>query len=652
MTCGHEIAWYDNVPRPLVAAAARTLPLVRRADPARYPAVELVTALLVAGCVWKFGAPRRGARRRRSSASRSSRSRRPTSSTGSSRTGSSCPPRRSCSSRRPRSTRRPSGRSRALGASGFLFARRARLSGRHGDGRREARAAARRDARARRSPVAMMLGMVAALVPAVVLLARHGAAARKMKIPFGPFLALGGVVALFCGPRSSSTLLVAVPCIGRSRANARRAAVPIPRSRDRRDATQNAGTGAVEPRRCRAAAGRAPAPLGRPARLGLGLGGQATASRASSCSSTCSRRPASSRRTSSRSRAAAPAQTGSFSQRARRRGPRVERGRRAHARRAAPPAARRPRGDRRRRRGREAHPAATCSSASSRSRTRSTATSCASRSPTRRTSTGIDELRLATRHQIEFGVALARRHRSPSCAGSAAPSRRSSSREDALVAIVERGGARATRRRPRGRRRHLRRAARPARQLDHLPGGRGRRQRHPLRAAGGRAHRPLPDRRRAARGAADPEAALAPGVTTRLKVLAKLDIAERRKPQDGRISLNAAAAGRMLDIRVATLPTVEGESVVMRLLDKSRRRRRSRSSASRTTMRDAAARDHPPGRPARCSSPARPAPASRRRSTRRSPRSTGPRSTSSRSRTRSSTGSPASTRCRSTSAPA
>jgi type IV pilus assembly protein PilB len=64
---------------------------------------------------------------------------------------------------------------------------------------------------------------------------------------------------------------------------------------------------------------------------------------------------------------------------------------------------------------------------------------------------------------------------------------------------------------------------------------------------------------------------LTPGVTTRLKVLAKMDIAERRKPQDGRISLNAAAAGRMLDIRVATLPTVEGEKLVMRLLDKSRK---------------------------------------------------------------------------------
>jgi len=64
---------------------------------------------------------------------------------------------------------------------------------------------------------------------------------------------------------------------------------------------------------------------------------------------------------------------------------------------------------------------------------------------------------------------------------------------------------------------------------------------------------------------------LAAGVTTRLKVLAKLDIAERRKPQDGRIALNAQAAGRMMDIRVAVLPTVEGESITMRLVDKSKK---------------------------------------------------------------------------------
>jgi leader peptidase (prepilin peptidase)/N-methyltransferase len=48
-------------------------------------------------------------------------------------------------------------------------------------------------------PVAMMIGMIAALVPSIVLLVRHGSAARKMGIPFGPFLALGGIIGLFAG---------------------------------------------------------------------------------------------------------------------------------------------------------------------------------------------------------------------------------------------------------------------------------------------------------------------------------------------------------------------------------------------------------------------------------------------------------------------
>jgi len=48
-------------------------------------------------------------------------------------------------------------------------------------------------------PVALMVGMLSALVPSAVLFARHGGAARKMGIPFAPFLALGGVVALFAG---------------------------------------------------------------------------------------------------------------------------------------------------------------------------------------------------------------------------------------------------------------------------------------------------------------------------------------------------------------------------------------------------------------------------------------------------------------------
>jgi leader peptidase (prepilin peptidase)/N-methyltransferase len=48
-------------------------------------------------------------------------------------------------------------------------------------------------------PVALMIGMLSALVPSVVLFARHGARARKMAIPFGPFLAFGGIVCLFAG---------------------------------------------------------------------------------------------------------------------------------------------------------------------------------------------------------------------------------------------------------------------------------------------------------------------------------------------------------------------------------------------------------------------------------------------------------------------
>ncbi len=57
------------------------------------------------------------------------------------------------------------------------------------------------------------------------------------------------------------------------------------------------------------------------------------------------------------------------------------------------------------------------------------------------------------------------------------------------------------------------------------------------------------------------------GVVSRLKIMADLDIAERRRPQDGRISLRAN--GKAVDLRISTLPTVFGEKVVMRILDKS-----------------------------------------------------------------------------------
>jgi type IV pilus assembly protein PilB len=58
------------------------------------------------------------------------------------------------------------------------------------------------------------------------------------------------------------------------------------------------------------------------------------------------------------------------------------------------------------------------------------------------------------------------------------------------------------------------------------------------------------------------------GVISRLKVMSEINIAERRIPQDGRMSLNVS--GKPIDLRIATLPTVNGEKVVMRILDKGR----------------------------------------------------------------------------------
>jgi type IV pilus assembly protein PilB len=57
------------------------------------------------------------------------------------------------------------------------------------------------------------------------------------------------------------------------------------------------------------------------------------------------------------------------------------------------------------------------------------------------------------------------------------------------------------------------------------------------------------------------------GVISRLKIMSDIDIAERRKPQDGRMSVSHG--GRQIDLRVATLPTVWGEKIVMRILDNS-----------------------------------------------------------------------------------
>lgn len=64
-----------------------------------------------------------------------------------------------------------------------------------------------------------------------------------------------------------------------------------------------------------------------------------------------------------------------------------------------------------------------------------------------------------------------------------------------------------------------------------------------------------------------PKRALAPLLVSRIKVMSKLDIAEKRIPQDGRISLRVG--GREVDVRVSTMPSANGERIVLRLLDKN-----------------------------------------------------------------------------------
>ena len=113
----------------------------------------------------------------------------------------------------------------------------------------------------------------------------------------------------------------------------------------------------------------------------------------------------------------------------------------------------------------------------------------------------------------------------------------------------------------------------------------------------------------------EPPRALHAALVSRVKVMASLDIAEKRLPQDGRITLRIA--GRPVDVRVSTLPTGHGERVVLRLLDKQQgrldlgsprheRRHRARRWTSWCARRTAS-----------CSSPGRPARARRRRCTRR-----------------------------------
>ena len=197
MSCGSELAWYDNVPVASWLWLRGRCRSCGTSISARYPAVELATAALVAACFVKFGfsgeaflaaffcvvlvalsaidlehriVPNRIVVPAAVVVLLAQTALNPS----------------------------PEWLLGALGASGFLFV--AALAYPAGMGMGDVKLALLLGAMlGRLVGVGLMVGMVAALVPSVFLLARHGSAARKMGIPFAPFLALGALIALFFG---------------------------------------------------------------------------------------------------------------------------------------------------------------------------------------------------------------------------------------------------------------------------------------------------------------------------------------------------------------------------------------------------------------------------------------------------------------------
>jgi leader peptidase (prepilin peptidase)/N-methyltransferase len=197
MSCREQIRWYDNIPLVSYAALRGRCRHCGVRIPWVYPAVELLTAVLIAGCVLAFGLSAEAAV-----------------------TAFFCAVLVTVSAidleRRIIPNRivvpatvivllantardvSPQWILGGLAASGFLLV--AALIYPAGMGMGDVKLALLMGAALGKTVgVALLAGMFASMVPSIVLFARHGKAARKMGIPFGPFLALGSVVALFWG---------------------------------------------------------------------------------------------------------------------------------------------------------------------------------------------------------------------------------------------------------------------------------------------------------------------------------------------------------------------------------------------------------------------------------------------------------------------
>jgi leader peptidase (prepilin peptidase)/N-methyltransferase len=197
MGCGTELAWYDNLPLASYVLLRGRCRWCKIRISALYPAVELVTALLVVACVWKFGLSGDAAIAGFFCAVL-------VAVTATDLTHRIIPNRIVLPATvvvlAAQTAIHPSRVwvLAALGASGFLFA--AALAYPAGMGMGDVKLALLMGAALGKTvSIAMLGGMLFALVPSLYLLARHGQKARKMGIPFGPFLALGSVLALFAG---------------------------------------------------------------------------------------------------------------------------------------------------------------------------------------------------------------------------------------------------------------------------------------------------------------------------------------------------------------------------------------------------------------------------------------------------------------------
>jgi leader peptidase (prepilin peptidase)/N-methyltransferase len=197
LACGATLAWYDNVPLLSYALLRGRCRRCRTMIPFREPAVEIATGLLFAGCVLAFGLTIEALAAAVFAAAlivvtATDLERR-------------IVPNRvvlpafvAVLALRTIDTPSPEWAFAALAAAGFLLL--AALAYPGGMGMGDVKLALLLGAMLGRTvSVALMLAIFLAFVPSLVLLARHRSAARKYAIPFAPFLAAGGIVALFAG---------------------------------------------------------------------------------------------------------------------------------------------------------------------------------------------------------------------------------------------------------------------------------------------------------------------------------------------------------------------------------------------------------------------------------------------------------------------